>query len=177
MYEGQGLTDAEAKRAYAVIGELMLTATMLDHQLNRICILFFSLTQAPMLEPLIASIDTVRKIEVLKLYASKLKKSDWSDNLKKHAKRVEAINRDRNTAAHSIMGFQGGKVIFYSAAATKLLKSINSARPAADYVDLAKLENAVLKGRETFASGENLLQNLERVEEARAKFRARQGGS
>jgi hypothetical protein len=155
--------EEEAQRAYAIVGELILIASALDNQLNRICISALSLTESPMLEPVVASLDSARKIEILKAYASNLTAMDWKKGLKAHAEAVEVVNRARNIAAHSVMSFRDGKITLHSPAAAKLLKSIDIASKTADRVDIQELAAAIKNGEVALGSGIDLLGKLERV--------------
>src|SRR5258708_5522892 len=58
--------DARFRAAYGVVGELILLATALDHQLNHVLIQVLHLAESPMLEAVVATLDPVRKIEMLK---------------------------------------------------------------------------------------------------------------
>lgn len=168
--------EEETKRAYALVGELVLIAAALDQQLNRICIAVLALVDSPMLEPLVASVDSARKIEILKAYATKITAKQWKKGLNDHARAVEAVNRWRNIAAHSVMAFDNGKAVLEAPAAAKIIKTLDLTTKKAEKVDLGKLEDAIHKGEAAYNAGITLLQNFERVRAARAR-RAQQTGS
>ena len=155
--------DDEAKRAYAIVGELVLIASALDHQLNHICISVLALTESPMLESVVASIDSARKIEILRGYATKITSAQWKMGLKDHADAVEAVNRARNIAAHSVMLFEDGKPVLHSPAAAKLFKAIDLKSKTAAKTNIGTLERAIRKAEVALSSGGNLLKNFERV--------------
>lgn len=161
--------EEETRRACAIVGELVLIASALDHQLNRICISVLALTESPMLGPVVASIDSTRKIEILKAYATKITAPEWMKALKAHAEAVEDVNRLRNTATHSVLSFQGGKAVLSSSSAAKLFRSINLTTKTAEKVSFSKLEAAIKKGEAALGTGVDLLENFERVAAERAK--------
>jgi DNA-binding XRE family transcriptional regulator len=65
------------RAAYAVVGELVLLTTALDHQLNHILIQVLHLADSPMLEAVIATLDINRKIEMLKARAKHISSATW----------------------------------------------------------------------------------------------------
>lgn len=162
-------TTEEMRNAYAIVGELVLIASALDYQLNRICISVLALIEAPMLEPVIATIDSSRKIEILKIYAAKIADPGWRKGLSDHVTAVEAVNKARNIAAHSVMTFEGGRHVLSSPAAAKLLKTIDLTTKTARKVDIAELQNAIRKGEAALGSGENLLENFRRLNAERER--------
>ena len=156
-------------RACAIVGELVLIASALDVQVNHVCISVLALTNSPMLEPIVATIDSPRKIEILRAYAAKIDAPQWRSALKKYVKSVEAVNKSRNIAAHSVISFQDGEAVLTSPAAAKLLKSINLADRTGEKLSFTKLERAIRKAEETLGTGVNLIANFDRVAEERAR--------
>jgi hypothetical protein len=75
-------------------------AGALDYQLNHILIAAFSLVQSTLLEPVVVSLDSSRKIEMLKNYAAHIRAKGWREALKGHLLLVEKINSARDKAAH-----------------------------------------------------------------------------
>lgn len=160
----------EARRACAIVGELVLTASALDHQLNRICISALALVECPMLEPMVASLDSARKIEILRAFSTKIAAPQWRKAIRDHAETVEKVNRARNTAAHSVLSFQKEKAVLSSPAAAKLLRSIDLTTMSADRISLGKLEAATRAAEKALGVGENLLMNLRLVATKRANL-------
>ena len=152
------------REMYAIVGELILIANALDHQLNRICISLFDLPDAPMVEPIVASLDSARKIEIIKAYASRLKSQDWKKGLKSHAKAVEVINSARNAAAHSVLSIKQDGAVLTSPAAAKLLKAIDLQTKTADTIQIDDLRSSIKKAEATLGSGENVIENLARLQ-------------
>jgi hypothetical protein len=161
--------DDEIRRAFGIVGELVLMASALDYQLNQICISVLPLTPSPMLEPVVASIDSSRKVEILKAYASKIRAPDWKKAIRSHAKAVEEVNRWRNIAAHSVMSVRAGRPVLFSPAAAKLFRAIDLSSKTAERIDLARLEQAIITAEKAHAGGVNLLQNFDRVATERAR--------
>ena len=149
--------------AYPVIGELIVATSALDRQMNLICIALLTLHESPMLEPLVATLDLVRKIEILKAYSALMRKqTKWKSAMKKHSESLEKINRVRNIAAHSFLGLYNGRPILRQTGTAKLMKSIDLAQNRAEHVELSVLQDAIKLALETLMSGDVLRQNLER---------------
>jgi hypothetical protein len=151
---------AETENACAVVGELVLLASALDHQLNRICILLLGLNETPMLEPIVASLDSARKIEILKAYSVKLSAENWKTAIRKHAEGVEKINRARNKAAHSVLIFENGKAVLFSPAFAKLLSSVDLKSKVAKKLSISGFRNSIKDAERTIGEGHQLIENL-----------------
>jgi phosphoenolpyruvate synthase/pyruvate phosphate dikinase len=169
-------TFTAQKREYATVGELVLIASALDYQLNHICILVLGLAASTMLEPVVASIDSAQKIEILKAYATKITKPEWKKALKAHAEIVEEVNRWRNIAAHSVMSFKAGAPVLTSPAAAKLFKALDLTTKTAETITIDQLVAAVRKGERGLGSGETLLVNFARVAAELALRKAKPSG-
>jgi hypothetical protein len=75
--ETAGDQDAGFRAAYGAVGELVLLATALDHQLNHVLIQVLHLADSPMLEGVVATLDAVRKIEMLKERSKFIAQARW----------------------------------------------------------------------------------------------------
>jgi hypothetical protein len=93
----------EWKDACAVIGEVVLLYSALDHQLNFIVIDVMHLSHSPMLETVVATLDARQKIEILKSRAGHIRQKDWQKALKTHADRLERVARIRNGGGEEIL--------------------------------------------------------------------------
>ena len=117
------------KEAFAVVGELVMISTALDGLLNRVLITVLDLGDAPLLEPVIATLDTTRKIEILKARAAQISgtrhATEWKKRLKQFSDKVESVYRQRNIACHVPPVLEAGVWSFRPSAAAKLLKSLN----------------------------------------------------
>jgi hypothetical protein len=137
-------------------------ASALHDQLNHICISLLALTASPMLESVMASVESARKIEIVKMYAkSIIKEPTWAKGLREHVDAVEDVNRVRNVAAHSVMRLESGRVVLRSPAAAKLLKAIDLDKKTVPPILLESLAKAIKNGEAALASCANLLDNLQ----------------
>ena len=163
-------TEPETERACKAVGHLILVSSALDEQLNQICILALALKETPMLAPAVASIDSSRKIEILKEYSKKLKSSEWKKEIKHHAERVESINRVRNVAAHSVLSFdERGNAILKSTALAKIFKDLDLETKSIGRPDMGQFESAAQNGLAALTSGKVLIENLKRVADERSR--------
>jgi argininosuccinate lyase len=96
-------TKEQWKDAYALVGELVLTYTALDRQLNHIVIEVMHLSESPLLEAVVATLDPRQKIEMLKSRAAHIRQQDWKKAVKTHAERLERVAKIRNAACHTPM--------------------------------------------------------------------------
>lgn len=161
--------DEAYREMYAAVGELVLIATALDHQLNHVCIALFELPVAPMVEPVVASLNSPRKIEMIKARAALINAPDWKKGFKSHVEAVEAVNRARNSAAHSVMSTRDGRPVLASPAAAKLLKTIDLKTKTTSVIVLEDLRSSIRRGEAALGSGQNLLDNLERLRAERQR--------
>lgn len=161
-----------AQRLYAAIGELVLSAAALDHQLNSIVISLFSVEGGPMTFPLIAMIDSSRKIEVVRYRAKLLgeRVPDWQKAFDTYLDKVGSVNGMRNTAAHSVLYFDRGKPFLTAVAGNKLLRAMSKAKKlTTDFrikVPLSDLQTAITISREALGLGERLKERLQDFERA-----------
>ena len=164
--------DETPEALYQAVGQLVLMASALDHQLSRICIAVFGLVETPFLEPVVGSLDSSRKVDMLKAYAQKLKPSDWKGAIRKHAEAVERLNQQRNRAAHSSMIIEHGRASLTSSAASKLLRSLDLERGTASRLRIADLFAAIASGEKALGSGETLIENLQRLADTKKSVRS-----
>jgi hypothetical protein len=162
------VSEPKWKEACAVVGEVVLLYSSLDHQLNLIIIEVMHLAQSTMLESVVATLDTRQKIEILKTRAAHVRAKDWKKALQTHADRLERVARLRNAACHTPMIAKADSFEFSPVAASKLLKSM-TVRSRDDYtVDRLTLERV----REIIPVGEKALGGGASILEHFAKIRA-----
>ena len=89
------------KDFYAVVGELVLTSTAIDWQLNRVLIEVLEIGGPLMVEPVVATLDTRLKLEILKERAKHIRPLDWKNGVKKYCVKVEEVFRWRILSATS----------------------------------------------------------------------------
>lgn len=158
------------KEAYATVGELILIANTLDHRLNKTVCVVLDLGDAAMLESVVATIDTNRKIEILKEWGKHFRSPDWRKTLTRFLGKVEDVMRERNVAAHSRLFSKGETWVLRSTAAAKVLKGLHGGETALE-IPMAKLRGAISKGEAALAEFAAIHENFARVHAARrAKF-------
>jgi transcriptional regulator with XRE-family HTH domain len=163
--------NARFRAAYAVVGELILITTALDYQLNHILIQVLHLTESPMLEPVIATLEMNRKIEMLRARSKHIRQLDWRNSVLTHLEKLERISRWRNIAAHTALipdDEQGA--VFAPAAAAKVLKSFQIDDEAiANRVPISDLNPIIRLAESALYEGQNIVQNFLRANVERAK--------
>src|ERR1039458_4101614 len=112
------------RNALSQVGEIVLLASALDHQLTHVVIEVLHLTKSPMLEPVVATLESSRKVEILKGRLRHIRQPNWKKAVVKYVNLIERVNRSRNIACHSQMILKGEKFIFTSSQATKLFKNL-----------------------------------------------------
>jgi transcriptional regulator with XRE-family HTH domain len=156
------------KAAYAVVGEIVLLATALDHQLNHVLMQILSLTDSPMLEAVIATLDTSRKIEMVKARSKHIAQPTWRKPVTTYVDMLERISKWRNIACHTplIPDAKHGAV-FAPTAAAKLLKNLDVQDPTSRRIPYGELKAVVELGGAALGAGENLIENFKKMNEAR----------
>jgi hypothetical protein len=134
----------------------------LDEKLNRLIISVASLTNSPFLEPIIATLESQRKIEILKAHAKQIKQLDWRKGLERVVENVEKVNKARNIASHSALRFDEGNPVLINIAAAKLLKNLHSNK-----TPISDLISAIEIAENTFSEIDNAIVNFDRVHAAR----------
>ena len=165
------LSDDEksvANEAFAVIGELVLMASALDERLNEVVRVVCSLPPAAFMEPIIGSVDSSRKIEILRNYAGHITASEWEMGLKRLCDQVEKVNKARNTACHSALRFEDGSAILINISAGKLLKNLHKNK-----TKILDLKTAIRTGEEALAYSAVVVENFTAVEAKLMEKRAK----
>ncbi len=169
-----GIVEADAEmRAFCEhTGELIYWASAIDAQLTKAVIRAFSLTETPMLEPIVAELDARAKVAILRARSKHIKPVAWSKGITRWVNKAEKVNGYRNTVAHHQVAVNGGKPILYSAQARKLLKRIVDLKPApAKTVD--DIIQWVEAARGAYQQGQNVLENFDRFAKGHAKRQAK----
>lgn len=162
--------NAGFKAAYAVVGEIVLLATALDHQLNHVLMQILSLTDSPMLEAVVATLDTARKIEMVKARSKHIAQPAWRKPVVAYIDMLERISKSRNIACHTplIPDAKHGAV-FAPTAAAKLLKNLDVQDPTSRRIPYGELKVAIELGGAALGAGENLIENFKKMNDARAQ--------
>jgi transcriptional regulator with XRE-family HTH domain len=163
--------DARFRAAYGVVGELVLLANVLDHQLNHVLIQVLHLAQSPMLEAVVATLDTVRKIEMLKERSKVIAQSRWQKSAMAYVDKLERVWKWRNIACHTPMiPDEKHGAAFVPTAAAKLLKTLQLGKGlVAKRVPYGELKSAITLGESALADGLGLIENFQKLNAERKK--------
>jgi DNA-binding XRE family transcriptional regulator len=169
--KGSDDRGARFRAAYGVVGELVLITNALDHQLNHVLIQVLHLVESPMLEAVVATLDMMRKIEMLKERSKYIAQSHWQKPVLSYADKLERVSRWRNIACHTpLIPDEKHGAVFAPAAAAKLLKSLQLGKdPVAKRVPIADLKVAITLGESALADGLNVIQNFQKVNDERKR--------
>ena len=151
---------AKPAEAYAVVGELVMMAAALDYQLNHVLIAVLHLSAAPMLEPVIATLDPTRKIEILKARARHMPAASWGKRVSSYCNKVERVSRQRNIACHTPPALVGNVWTFKPVAAAKLLKGIDLPTKQMRGTSLNDFRTAIQVGETALGLGEQIVENF-----------------
>jgi hypothetical protein len=154
-------TDAEMRTFCEAVGELVLWASAIDAQLTKAVIRACSLTETPMLEPIIAELGVQTKVQILQTRSDLIKPVAWSEGIKKWVAKAKEVHENRNKVAHQQVAVSDGKLILHSAQARKLLKGIKDLKPTPAKT-LNDIHRWVEDARNAYGQGQNVLLNLDR---------------
>jgi transcriptional regulator with XRE-family HTH domain len=161
--------QSDFRAAYAVVGEIVLLATALDHQLNHVVMQVLALTDSPMLEAVVATLDTIRKIEMVKARSKHIAQPTWRKPVVSYLDKLERISKWRNIACHTpLIPDSKHGAVFAPTAAAKLLKNLDLQEPTSRRIPVAELESAIKLGSSALGDGENLIENFKKMNDARA---------
>lgn len=143
------------------IGELILWANFIDHQLNLAIILLFVLPDHEMIEPIVAQLDSRMKAELLRKRAKLLEKgviwrskiTDWIDS-------VEKINSKRNMVAHHRVAIVNEKIVLHSSQLGKLLDSIPATMRQEAPIGLTDIQTWIASAKAVVSDGDVIIANL-----------------
>jgi hypothetical protein len=159
------IDDPVWRNALSQIGEIVLLASALDHQLTQVVIEVLHLTKSPMLEPVVATLEASRKLEILKGRIKHIKQANWRKPAEKYVDLVERVNRSRNIACHSQMLRDGDKFVFSSSQAAKLFKGLRlEGVPTVERTSLDSVTNAIGIAEQALGAGVNLIENFKRIQ-------------
>jgi len=157
------------------VGEIVLMASALDHQLTHVVIEVLHLTKSTMLEPVVATLDSSRKLEILKGRAKHIKQAHWRKPIEQYVDLIERVIRARNTTCHSQMLLEGDKFVFSSSQAAKLFKGLKlEGVPTVERVPLEAIANTIPVAERALGMGENLIRNFGRVQAEIDRHKAEQ---
>ena len=102
-----------------------MISSALDTLLNQVVVEVLHLGQSAMIIPVVATLDPVRKIEILKDRAAHISNGNWKRALTKFLDKVESVFRHRNIACHTPPVLELGKWTLRPFAAAKMMKRID----------------------------------------------------
>ena len=164
------VADARFRATYSVVGELVLITTALDHQLNHVLIETLHLTSSPMLESVVATLDMVRKAEMLKERAKHISQPNWKRPLLSYLEKLERVSKWRNIACHTpLIPDDNHGAVFAPTAAARLLKNLQlDEHPTAKRTPISDLAPAIKLGESALFDGVVLIQNFQKANVERA---------
>jgi hypothetical protein len=151
------------RETFAVVGELVMLASALDWQLNRILMVVLDLGESLFIEPVVATLDASRKIEILKARVGKMTKNDFRKHLSKYLDQVEAVFKQRNIASHTPPVLENGVWTFKPVAAAKFLKKIELKEKKVAPARIEDFRTAIKTGEGALGAGVNLEDNFSRM--------------
>ena len=157
-------SNAKANRDnFAVVGELVLAASALDVQVAKVIIEVLDLGTSPMLLPVIVTIDSVRKIEILKERVAHMPKGVWTTKLDEFITKVESVFKHRNIACHTPLSIEAGNWTLRPVAAAKLMKRLQLEKGKLNHFSINDLRNAISTAEKALVASVNLVENFKRV--------------
>jgi hypothetical protein len=157
------------REAFAIVGELVLVTTALDSLVNRIVIELLNLGTSGLLEPVVATLESNRKIEIIKERASLIANPEWKRHVRKFAKRTEQVAAYRNMAAHWRLT-TATPLKLKPFAAAKMFKNLDLTKKQLAGCAITDLQPIIqLARRLLIEDGPNLIENLKRANAELAK--------
>jgi hypothetical protein len=151
----------EETQAYAVVGELVVTMTRLDSQLNHVLVAVLELKNTQSLvsfvESVVATLDSTRKIEILKECARLMKNGAppiIGKDISKYCEKIELVRRKRDIACHTPPSPQVDRWI--PVALAKSLKT--SAKAHLGVTTLDDFRKAIQTGGEALELGSEIIE-------------------
>jgi DNA-binding XRE family transcriptional regulator len=163
-------TDTAFSSSYATVGELVLLASALEFQLNHVLMQILHLIDSPMLEPVIATLDVARKIEMLKVRSKHIAQQTWRKPVAAYLDKLETVWKWRNLACHTLM-IPDDKhgAVFAPASAAKLLKTLKLENPTVERTPISKIREAITVAERALGEGHNIIHNFQRLNSEREK--------
>ncbi|RTM12714.1 MAG: hypothetical protein EKK33_15145 [Bradyrhizobiaceae bacterium] len=156
--------------SYKVVGELVLLANALEYQLNHVLMQVLHLTESPMLEPVIATLDVVRKIEMLKVRSKHIAQHSWRKPLSSYLDKLEAVWKLRNLACHTpLIPDSKHGAVFAPAAAAKLLKTLRLESSSVERTPISKVREGISIGEHALGEGQFIIENFQQLNSEREK--------
>jgi hypothetical protein len=149
-----------------------MIANAIDHLLTNVLIAVLSLEPSPLLEPVIATLDPSRKIEILKSRANHIINPAWKKSVTGFCDKAESVYKQRNIVCHTLAFLEGETWKFKPVAAVKLLNKLDLENMVAAEFPFNDIKAAITTGEAAFGAGASLLQNFARSNAELARRRA-----
>jgi hypothetical protein len=151
------------KTFYATVGELVILSTILDDMLNTLLIETFQCGNAVWLPAIIATLDTARKIEILKGDVKMKSHVKISKPIRDFLDKVEAVTKQRNIVCHTPPSYENGSWGFRPTTAAKLLHPSNVYNPRMMQESLDKINGAIVTANAALQAGSELIEHYKRM--------------
>jgi hypothetical protein len=155
--------EDQAKVAYPILGELVLLSSALDYLVTQVLIVVLDLGESPLLEPVVTTLDVVRKVEILKGRAAHMPRGTWQNDVTKFCDKIESVFKQRNIACHTPPAFKAGVWTLKPVAAAKMFRNLDLPAKEVRPFRLNDLKVAISTGEAVFAAGLTLIENFKRV--------------
>jgi hypothetical protein len=144
------------------VGDLILWANAVDHQLNLSLIAILALPDHPFIEPIVAQLDARAKAELLKKRARLIPPElEWRSKIVKWVREAERVQANRNVVAHHRVGFKDDRPVLHSSQLSKILSSLTSDLQASPARGLPEITSWIDHAVATYEAGEHVLTNLQ----------------
>jgi len=162
-------TNKTHMETYAIVGELVLLSSALDHCLTEVIIEVLDLGSSYMLLPTLGTIDSVRKIEILKERAHHIAQVEWKNRVMSFIKKVESVFKHRNIACHTPAVLENGQWTLKPYTVAKVLKKIDLQQKKIKSISFNDLQDAIHTAESALGAGRNLIDNFKRLNVAKAE--------
>ena len=169
---GKNSASERNRDAYATVGELILITNALDYQLASVLIVVLTLGDSPMLLPVIMTLESSRKVEILKTRASHISSKDWKNGLTEYLDKVERVLKFRNIACHTQPILENEEWTLRPFAAAKVYKNIDVKNKTLKAVTMKELRETITIAEAALGAGQNLIENFQRFNEELARRQA-----
>src|SRR6516225_3718795 len=96
-----------------------------------------------MIEPVVGTLDPVRKVEVLKERAPHIRNEEWKKRVTAFVSKTESVFRQRNIACHMPAVLENGKWTLTPVSAARVLKHLDLKQPKAKRFPVNDLKDAI----------------------------------
>lgn len=161
MSEEESVSE-EDKVFYATVGELVVISTTLDAQLNTLLMEMYQLGHSPgksaWLDAIIGTLDTARKIEIIRGSVRRNSYAKVSKPTKEFLDKMDIVIKQRNIVCHTPPTYENGNWGFRPTTAAKILHPSNVYSPTIIPELFNKLKTAIAAGHAALQIGSKLVE-------------------